>query len=769
MRAPQGVSISTTQITRRDPQVVGVEDADISAPTLSLREFLSILARRAKTVLLTFVAVLIAVLLLSLLTPSTFRSQARLLLTEQDKGGLGGGDALSQIFNRGSGLEVENQIQLISSPLILNEVFKQTQIAPDDVSFSATRVTGTNAIDLIATSHSRADVEKFMATWPDVYRDNRRNDRLREVTAQLAFAGKDFDAQNRKLAQLETQYTRFKNSRGIVDVDSEADNALKAFTDSKSDLDKANSNISSLQAQIAALRAEVNGLPATITTPRTTTNPQIEELRVQLADLQSKRAELRNLYKDNADPMRFNARQISDMEARIARTPVTVTTTERAPNPEIAQRQSQIAGLGADLEAQRAAIQAIRNQIAAQQQGLARFSQIQREGAQLKRQLEATRDAVKTGATAVRDLGVRAKALEAAAAPVTILQPGGPGEKISPKLSRNLQIGIFLGLLLGCVAALVQDSLDQSVRDEEEARQLLGVPALGFFPLMTTGAGNQILDLKQPDRTLLETFRALRSNVQFALVGSGAKKLQVTSAVPAEGKSYIASNLAITMALDGKRVVLVDADLHRPTLHERLEVKRQPGLSNVLVGQAALADALQSTGMKGLRVLSAGALPPNPAELLNSPAMDEVLRALEGEADVVILDTPPLLATADAQLLSAKADGVLMVMRVGSAERSATLRALELLQRAHANLLGVVFNKVKAGKNSAYEYYGGYYSLPAPDEVLAGEAATGEGATGEGANGEAATGAHEPGRNGMPAIEPADGKSVKSGRNGVGG
>jgi len=186
----------------------------------------------------------------------------------------------------------------------------------------------------------------------------------------------------------------------------------------------------------------------------------------------------------------------------------------------------------------------------------------------------------------------------------------------------------------------------------------------------------------------------------------------VTSTIPAEGKSSTASNLAIAMALDGRRIVLVDADLHRPQLDSRFGLARQPGLTNVLAAQATLEDALQETDIPGLRILTSGVLPPNPAELLNSMAMDELLEAMKEVADTVIFDSPPCLATADAQVLSAKVDGVIYVMELGKVRKSAVQRSFELLHQAHAHVLGVVFNKIDQTSHGHhyYSYDYGYYS-----------------------------------------------------------
>ena len=171
-----------------------------------------------------------------------------------------------------------------------------------------------------------------------------------------------------------------------------------------------------------------------------------------------------------------------------------------------------------------------------------------------------------------------------------------------------------------------------------------------------------------------------------------------------------ATNLAIVMALDGRKVILVDADLRRSTIHEKFEMHQSPGLTNVLIGRTTLEAALRDTNFPGLRVLTAGPQPPNPAELLNSVPMQNLHERLKEYADVIIYDSPPCLATADAQVLSASVDGVLYVVQLGETKKSGVRQAIELLNQAHANVLGVIFNKVgMPGKPNGYYGYYGYY------------------------------------------------------------
>jgi receptor protein-tyrosine kinase len=283
-------------------------------------------------------------------------------------------------------------------------------------------------------------------------------------------------------------------------------------------------------------------------------------------------------------------------------------------------------------------------------------------------------------------------------------------------------MSLVLGALLACGMALLQHSLDDHVNDEEEARSLLDIPVLGVLPLVVSDAikeGEKTpFDLESGDRPalilsrseprLMESFRMLRSNVYFALVNSPSRTILVTSTVPGEGKTTTAANLATIMALDGRRVILVDADMRRPSLDKFFNLTRQPGLSNILAGQISWRDALQDTKVPGLRLITSGALPPNPAELLGSPALDELIPELQQEADMVVFDTPPCPATADTPVLSSKVDGVIYVMHLGKVRKAGLQHAFDLLHQANAHLLGVVFNKFESSAQQGYGYYYGY-------------------------------------------------------------
>ncbi len=213
------------------------------------------------------------------------------------------------------------------------------------------------------------------------------------------------------------------------------------------------------------------------------------------------------------------------------------------------------------------------------------------------------------------------------------------------------------------------------------------------------------LDPKSP---LAESFRVLRSNIQFASFDKPLRTLMVTSSGPGGGKSTTVANLGVTLAQSGSRVVMVDGDMRRPTLHKFFRLSRGAGLSSVILGRAQLAEVLQETEVEDLRILASGPVPPNPSEMLASQAFTKVLADLKAEADYILVDAPPVLVVADASLIAAKVDGVLLVCKLGVVAKPMALRAKEQLANAKANLLGLVLTNVNAGND--YSYYHYYYS-----------------------------------------------------------
>lgn len=209
-----------------------------------------------------------------------------------------------------------------------------------------------------------------------------------------------------------------------------------------------------------------------------------------------------------------------------------------------------------------------------------------------------------------------------------------------------------------------------------------------------------------PKSPISEQFRTIRTNIQFSVVDEDIRSIMVTSSGPGEGKSTTAANLAVVFAQQGKRVLLVDADLRKPTVHYTFGLANSSGLSSVLTRQSELAEAVNTTDVEHLHVLTSGPIPPNPAELLSSRAMSHFFENVKEEYDMIIFDTPPVNAVTDGQILAHQCDGTLLVVSSGRTEIDTVTKAKELLIAAKARILGVVLNNKKAKDTQYYYYYG---------------------------------------------------------------
>jgi len=204
-----------------------------------------------------------------------------------------------------------------------------------------------------------------------------------------------------------------------------------------------------------------------------------------------------------------------------------------------------------------------------------------------------------------------------------------------------------------------------------------------------------------------EQFRTLRTNINFSMPDKELKTLIFTSASPGEGKSTVAANSAVVFAQEGKRVLLVDADMRKPTVHYTYHVTNTIGLSNLLTRQAILEDVLKDTEIENLQLITCGPIPPNPAELIGSQTMERMMVEMKEKFDVIIFDAPPVLSVADAQILSNKCDGTILVMSSGQTEKTELLKAKEALVSSNANIIGVVLNNFELSKDHHYyQYYG---------------------------------------------------------------
>ncbi len=312
-----------------------------------------------------------------------------------------------------------------------------------------------------------------------------------------------------------------------------------------------------------------------------------------------------------------------------------------------------------------------------------------------------------------------AKDKDAQASVEVVEEAAVPQYPVRPRKMRIMLLSVFLGLFAGLGLAFVRERLDDTIKTPEDLEGA-GVPVLGFVPDIDNDRRDMddrvyagIVSQLESRSPITEAYRSIRTSLSFSASGERTKAVVITSGDSGDGKTTTASNLALVIAQGGKRVLLLDADLRKPAVHRIFGLSRRKGLSNVLVGQCGLNEALQTPSVDGkpltnLSVVCAGPEnPPNPAELLDSQAMRDLLADVRGQYDQIVIDTPPLLVVTDAAILGGLGCGVVLVAKSGKNPRAVALRARELLEDVHATILGGVVNDVQEGV--LRQYYSGYY------------------------------------------------------------
>ncbi|XAS66651.1 polysaccharide biosynthesis tyrosine autokinase [Micrococcaceae bacterium Sec5.7] len=296
---------------------------------------------------------------------------------------------------------------------------------------------------------------------------------------------------------------------------------------------------------------------------------------------------------------------------------------------------------------------------------------------------------------------------------LSIIKPAvAPASPSAPNTQVNLILGILFGVASGLGLAVLRTAIDNRIRAESDLRRVTDAPILGAISFDPDAVKKPLLTQAGPQSPRAESFRQLRTNLQFANVSSNAKTVLVTSSLPGEGKSTTAINLAIALAQAGQSVCLVDADLRRPMVNEYLGLDRNAGLTTALVGAADVNELLQPWGDDDLYVLTSGLVPPNPSELLGSDAMKELVIRLEEAFDVLVIDAPPLLPVTDAAVLARHVGGVVVVVGMQSVRRNDLERSLSALSLVGADLLGVVLNRLPIKGADAYTYSYKAYTIP---------------------------------------------------------
>ncbi|HET9983735.1 MAG TPA: polysaccharide biosynthesis tyrosine autokinase [Longimicrobiales bacterium] len=537
-----------------------------------------------------------------------------------------------------------------------------------------------------------------------------------QALSTVRFLDEQLDTLRWQLVGAEDSLKRFREQARVVSPEAEAKAQVGRLVELQAQRDMVEAEraaLASLLGEISAAPAGAEGAPSPlrrlIAFPTLYKNPATSELLRSLSEVENERGELL-VKRKPADP------DVQQLTARVH---------------ELEQQLGSIASTYLEgLTAQVASLNVVLGRFGGE---LDRIPATEVAYARLERQAKVLEDIYTMLQTRLKEAQIAAAVEDPS---VRVVDPAiAPLKPIRPNVPLSLGLALVVGLVLGAGAAVAREHMDTRVRSREDLQLATsGIPVLGMIPRIaearvldgsrwrrrapalpaaTDGFHARLVAIRDPRSPISEAYRSLRTNITFARPERAPKTLVFTSPTPGDGKSTSTSNLAATLAQQGLRCIVLDADLRRGVLHEVLNAPREPGLSNVLVGACRVEDARSTVAVDGIGrfdFLSSGTLPPNPAELLGSPRMRALLDRLEEEYDAVLLDAPPLNLVTDAAVLGTNVDGVVVVARAGVTERGALHYALEQLTAVRAPVLGTVLNDIDARSGRYYgAYYGGYH------------------------------------------------------------
>jgi succinoglycan biosynthesis transport protein ExoP len=423
--------------------------------------------------------------------------------------------------------------------------------------------------------------------------------------------------------------------------------------------------------------------------PVVMTNEYVQKLKVEIAGLEERRAQMAAQYGPNWPPMKELATTIESTRQRLS---VEIDGVVGAVRNDYLAAKGKEDSLAEALNSQKG-----------EAMGLDRKAV---EYAALEREATANRQLYENLMQRAKETGVsgqfRGSNIE------IVDRASVPQWPVLPNVPRELAIAMAGGLLLAFALVFCFEYFDSRIKSPDEIKTHLGLPFLGLVPSVPVKAGEQVLlGDKDVPPAFAEAMKAIRTGVVFSSADEGARTVVVTSTAPSEGKTVISSNLAASLAQADQRTLIIDGDMRRPRIHEVFNWLQDPGLSNVLVGTAGLTEAIRKTSIPKLSVMSAGHIPPNPAELLGSARFKDLLRELRRQFDWIIIDAPPVMAVTDAALVGNIATGVVFVVGAEMTSRRHAAVAIEQLTAAKARFIGAVLNRANVQRHGYY--YATYY------------------------------------------------------------
>lgn len=706
-----------------------------------LREYLHILLKRKWWVIGTFLSIVLSAAVYTFLRTPIFRTVATLQITQDNPGSqvsvddklsrLSGSDSLEkfqqtqykilqswslaqrvfQALNLKEGPDVKKlkekdpgKTEAQLEEAMVSRLMKKIEINPIKNSF---------LVEVAFQSPDKSLAQKVVNTIADEYMYlsiDRRNESFALVRKWL---DKQLQEMATKVQEAQKKLYKFGQKTDIYTLEDKDNVVVQKFIDLSSLLTKSQAEKMAKEAQFKQIKDKGPNAPLIVN------HPLVASLRQQLVAQQAKVSAMGKVFRGEHPDLLAERANLAELQGRL--------------KAEIQRLQESVQ---ADYEAANRTEKLLSESFSDQKGQMAKLQDNLTDFQILKRDAQTNEQLYQALLARVKEASIAGTMVPSN---VAVIDPGRmPDKPFKPKTNRDLALAIVLGLTLGVGLALLMENLDDSIKSLDDLERACSLPSLGAVPLLgsngrlslsrrkkseETGmwrylprvqrgdqsnvetADRDLMVYKHPKSHITEAIRHVHTSLMLSASGRPPLAIMLTSANPSEGKTLLCANLAQAYALSDRRVVLIDCDLRKPRLHQVFQLDSQPGLSNYLTGGATLEEILRPTVIPNLTLISAGARPPSPANLLNSDNFKELLTQLRQQFHHIIIDTPPVLGFADARFISVLVDGVLLVTKYNSTHKSASRQASQLLSQVHAPILGAVLNYVGAHS----QIYGGYY------------------------------------------------------------
>lgn len=588
-------------------------------------------------------------------------------------------------------------LSLVPAQNVVGEVRNNVSAGPRE---------NTNIIDVTYTSADPVLAPKILNAAGDALREYGARKVSVAASQDVNFIEEQLDSARQQLSRSLQAIRQFKETRAFTNLslqEQQLVNQIQQVTSQVDTLERQRSTLSDLSRRMERRGIGQIDLVNVLAELPGGANPQIRDLVSQIQERQSEIQELLTQRRLTEDHPRVQAlrSQIGDLEGELRE------------------------AVDANLRAIEGRLETLNRRLGDLREEQKRFPELENRLQTLELQQNLDQSTYEFLLSQL----YQARITEAAASPyVDIVDPALGANPMQPRGRMNVFLGALLGLILGIGAAFFLEYLDRTVRTSSDVEALLGIPVLGIIPRLRRVEEEEDEEQSRPRRHVplvvaldpldpaAESYRNLRMNLNFmSTEDDPIRTLLVTSPGPGEGKSTTAVNYAVMLAQQGERVLMIDADLRRPAMHRALDLLREPGLTNLLVGDVEPREAVRPNVLPNMDVLPSGPFPPNPSELLNSKSMQRILEEFQGKYTQIVIDSPPVLAVTDSSVLAVHTDGVVLVLRSGETEQRAAERAVDQLRRLGVRVFGAVLNEVSTATTEESYYLQYYYSYE-PEE-----------------------------------------------------